>query len=164
LRPLRYPALALETRAGRAIDNEVRPERPKVALDASAALFKRLFPKAELRSLTAVYNCVGLVVANRRAWVDPDDLIRVLREDGYRQLANVMEAELGDVVVYHDAGGEVCHVGIVVGKNVLIPGQQEDPLRVLSKWGADGEYIHDLSKLPAYLGTPGQFWTDRRGT
>jgi hypothetical protein len=164
LRPSRHPALALESRAQRPIDNEVRPERPKVALDASAALFKRLFPKAELRSLTAVYNCVGLVVASRRVWVDPDDLIRVLQEDGYRLLADVTQAELGDVVVYHDSKGTVCHAGIVVGKNVLVPGQQEDPLRVLSKWGADGEYVHDLSKLPAYLGTATQFWTDRRGT
>jgi hypothetical protein len=69
---------------------------------------------------------------------------------------------VGDVVVYHAPDGEVCHAGIVIGKNVLAPGQQADPLKVLSKWGADGEYLHDLSALPALLGKPAEFWADRR--
>jgi hypothetical protein len=138
-------------------------ERPKAALDASIALFRGLFPDIVLRSITATYNCIGLVLASRRAWVDPADLIRVLLEDGYRRLADAAEAEPGDVVVYHDPHGAVCHAGMVVRKNLIIPGQPGDELTVLSKWGADGEYIHGLSRLPVYLGTPAQFWTDRRG-
>jgi hypothetical protein len=160
---LNDPPLALETRARKPIDNAVKPERPKVALDASAALFKNLFPNAQLRSLTAVYNCIGLIVASRRTWVDPDDLIRILKEDGYRELAGAEEAEAGDVVVYHDPYGKVCHAAIVVQKRLLVPGQQEELLTVLSKWGADGEYVHDLTALPGYLGSPVAFWTDRRG-
>jgi hypothetical protein len=160
---LKEPPLALETRARNPIDNAMKPERPKVALEASAALFKKLFPDAQLRSLTALYNCIGLIVASRRAWVDPSDLIRVLREDGYRKLTSAQEAEMGDVVIYRNQRGEVCHAGIVLRKN-LLSGQEDDLLTVLSKGGADGEYIHGLSKLPAYLGTPTQFWTDRRGT
>jgi hypothetical protein len=35
-------------------------------------------------------------------------------------------------------------------------------LMVLSKWGADGEYIHALGDVPALLGVPREFWTDRR--
>jgi hypothetical protein len=157
------PPLALESRARKPIRNEVRPDRPKAALDASAALFRGLFPDAILRSITATYNCVGMVVASRRTWVDTDGLIRVLQEDGYRRLADATQAELGDVVVYQDQQGEICHAGIVVRKNILVPGQQGDLLTVLSKWGADGEYIHGLSRLPALLGTAAQFWTDRRG-
>ena len=156
------PPLSLETRARKPVPNEVKPERPKVALAASVALFKQLFPDAVLRSITATYNCIGLIVASRRVWVDPEHLIRVLQEDWHRQLRDATEAEPGDVVVYHDSNGEVCHAGIVVRKNVLIPGQPADPLIVLSKWGADGEYSHGLSRLPSSLGTPAQFWTDRR--
>jgi hypothetical protein len=162
--PPNEPPLALETRARKPIPNEVRLERPKAALDASAALFRGLFPDAVLRSLTATYNCVGMIVASRRTWVDPEDLIRVLQEDGYRKLAGAVEAEAGDVVVYQDLQGEVCHAGLVVWKNVLVAGQQGDLLTVLSKWGADGEYIHGMTRLPTLLGTPSQFWTDRRGT
>jgi hypothetical protein len=156
------PPLALETRARRPIPNEVRLERPRIALDASANLFAGLFPQAWLRSLTAVYNCIGMVVANRRAWVDPSELIRILQEDGCRRLNAPEEAEFGDVVVYHDDGGQVCHAGIVVEKRILVPGDAKDLLVVLSKWGADGEYVHDMSALPSLLGKAAQFWTDRR--
>jgi hypothetical protein len=153
----------LETRARWQIPNEVRLERPKAALEESVRIFKEAFPDARLRSITATYNCVGLVVASRRTWVDPEYLIRILRDDGYRRLAGAAEAEPGDVVAYHDPDGAICHVGIVIQKNLAIPGAATDPLKVLSKWGADGEYVHDMSQLPHLLGVPAEFWTDRRG-
>jgi hypothetical protein len=52
----------------------------------------------------------------------------------------------------------------VVARRILVPGDDRDLLTVLSKWGADGEYVHSSLELPSYLGTPAQFWTDRRGT
>jgi hypothetical protein len=140
----------------------MKPERPRAALQASVELFQRLFPEARLRSLTAIYNCIGLIVASRRTWVDPEDLIRVLREDGYWRLNKAEEAEPGDVVAYHDEHGEVCHAAIIVQKNLLVSTEQRDLFTVLSKWGADGEYVHEMTRLPAYLGKPSQFWTDRR--
>jgi hypothetical protein len=154
--------LLLQTRTKGKIPNELRPERPKIALDASVELWKNYRPDALLRSLTATYNCIGLVVASRRAWVDPEHLLRVLQEDGYTKLTKAAEAQKGDVVVYRDDDGEVCHAGIVVGKNILTEGGKQDALRVLSKWGADGEYEHDLSYVPALLGKAVEFWTDRR--
>jgi len=154
--------LLLETRARWRVPNLLRLERPQVALKAAAEIHATLFPDAILRSLSATYNCIGLVVANRRTWVDPDHLIRILRDDGYRQLAGEAEAEIGDIVVYRDERGEVCHAGIVVSKNFLVAGENRDALRILSQWGADGEYIHDLSRLPALLGVASEFWTDRR--
>jgi len=156
------PGLELETRARWKIPNELRLERPKVALEASVAIFRASRPNARLRSLTATYNCVGLVVACRRTWVDPEHLVRILRDDGYRQLAGPEQAEIGDLVIYRDGANEVSHVGIVVRKKVLVPGQQEEPLEVVSKWGADGEYIHDMSYVPKLLGKPVEFWTDRK--
>lgn len=156
------PALLIETRQRWCIPNEVRGERPREALAASVELFRGLFPDAQLRSITATYNCVGMVVASRRVWVDPEHLIRVLREDGYRRLNQEAEAEPGDVVAYHDSDGEICHVGIVLRKNLIIPGTKDDPLTILSKWGADGEYVHASRRLPFLLGVPAEFWTDRR--
>jgi hypothetical protein len=103
-----------------------------------------------------------MVVACRRTWVDPEHLVRILRDDGYRQLAGPEKAEIGDLVIYRDGANDVSHVGIVVRKKVLIPGQQEEPLEVVSKWGADGEYVHDMSYVPELLGKPVEFWTDRK--
>jgi hypothetical protein len=33
---------------------------------------------------------------------------------------------------------------------------------VLSKWGYDGEYPHKVSYVPDALGSPEEFWTDRK--
>lgn len=105
---------------------------------------------------------MGLVFASRRTWIDPEYLYQILADDEYRQLAGVVEAQPGDVVVYRDTDGLPSHVGIVWERNLIIPGQQADPLKVLSQWGADGEYLHDLSDVPDLLGVPVEFWTDRR--
>ena len=155
-------SLWLQSRSKGLIPNELRPERNPAALKASVELLRGLFPEARFRSITATYNCVGMIVASQRTWVDPADLIRVLREDGYRKLNGPEESDLGDVVIYHDDSGTPCHVGLVVRKNLLLAGGQEDLLTVLSKWGADGEYIHGASCVPIYLGTPAEYWTDRR--
>ncbi|MGH7173459.1 MAG: DUF7689 domain-containing protein [Gemmataceae bacterium] len=158
----RSDSLLLQTRAKWRIPNELRPERHPAALKAAVELAHALVPDAILRSITATYNCVGMVVACRRTWVDPADLVRVLREDGYRKLKGPEESDVGDVVIYHDDNGEPCHVGLVLRKNLLLAGGQEDLLTVLSKWGADGEYIHGASRVPVFLGTPAEYWTDRR--
>ncbi|HKI34603.1 MAG TPA: hypothetical protein VKA46_22295 [Gemmataceae bacterium] len=161
--PQRDSPLLLETRGRWRIPNELRPERPMIALAESIRILGDAFPDARLRSITATYNCMGLVVASRRTWVDPEHLIRILREDGFRRLGSAAEAEPGDVVAYHDPDGEICHVGIVVQKNLALPSTPTDPLKVLSKWGADGEYLHDMSRVPYLLGVAAEFWTDRRG-
>jgi hypothetical protein len=104
-----------------------------------------------------------MVVANRRTWVDPQHLIQILKQDGYRKLSGEAEADVGDVVVYRDNGGEVCHAGIVTRKKLFDPTNPKDTLVILSKWGADGEYFHDASSVPELLGQPAEFWTDRKG-
>lgn len=121
-----------------------------------------IIPDAVFRSITATYNCVGMVVASRRTWVDPADLVRVLRDDGYRKLNGPEESDVGDVVIYHDDNDAPCQVGLVVRKNLFVAGEGEELLTVLSKWGADGEYIHGASRVPVYLGPPAEYWTDRR--
>ncbi len=156
--------LLLQTRAKWQIPNELRLERPKASLQAAIEVVKGIAPDAVFRSISFTYNCIGMVVASRRVWVDPGHLVRILNQDGYRRLPGVNDADRGDVVVYHDVDGEACHAGIVVARNLAIPGDETDPLTVLSKWGGDGEYIHQLSKVPSLLGRPSEYWTDRRHT
>jgi hypothetical protein len=117
----------LETRARWRIPNEVRPERPPIALAESVRILGEVFPDARLRSITAVYNCVGLVVASRRTWVDPAHLIRVLQEDGYRRLAGAAEAEPGDVVAYHDPDGKSAMSGLSSGRTSPCPTRRRTP-------------------------------------
>jgi hypothetical protein len=123
---------------------------------------KKLRPDADLRRITATYNCVGMVVASRRSWVTTEVLIKILVEDGFIQLSGPEAVAVGDVVVYHDDEGEVCHVGIVSEIKRVLIGAVGVKLRVLSKWGAFGEYFHDSDYVPDYLGQPQEYWTDRR--
>jgi hypothetical protein len=124
---------------------------------------KQSHPDALLRSITATYNCVGLVVASRRTWVDTEHLLTILIEDGSRRLRGPEEARVGDVVVYRDEAGDVSHVGMVSQKKIADPRSDADFLQVLSKWGADGEYFHDATDVPYLLGRPAEYWTDRKG-
>lgn len=151
--------LALETRKGSSIPNKKRPERGRDALVAAIELWKELLPEARLRSISAVYNCAGMVVASRRVWVDPENLAQIFKDDRFRQLKDFTEAEFGDIVVYRDDKGAAVHVGIVYDKNLA--DKSPDSLTVLSKWGGDGEYIHDMSYVPKVCGTPREIWTDR---
>ena len=158
-----YPSLLLETRARWQIPNEMRPDLNPVVRAESIRIWRENRPNARLRSITGTYNCIGLIVASRRTWVDPGDLLRVLTDDGYRRLRGEAEAELGDVVVYRDHAREVCHAGIVVRKNLYDPTNPGEALVVLSKWGQEGEYEHDASDVPELCGQPVEFWTDRKG-
>jgi hypothetical protein len=158
------PPLRIETRARWPIPNEFRREQNHVALKGAIELWDELLPNARFRSISAIYNCVGMVVAHRRSWAFPSDLHKVFRDDGFRRLGGPHESEIGDVVVYADDKGDVCHVGIVVSKNLVTdPQNPGDPLKVLSKWGAMGEYVHDMSYVPELLGKAIEFWTDRKG-
>lgn len=158
----RSDSLLLQTRGKWQIPNELRPERHPAARKAAIELVQGIAPDAILRSITATYNCIGMIVASRRTWVDPADLIRVLRDDGYRKLNGPEQSDVGDVVIYHDDNGNPCHAGIVLRKNLLLDNRREELLTVLSKWGSDGEYIHGAFRVPVYLGTPAEYWTDRR--
>jgi hypothetical protein len=86
------------TRARWQIPNNVAKEANDVHRRASVDLWKEQKPDAVLRSITATYNCVGMVVASRRTHVHPDHLRRVLRDDQFTQVARTA-ADVGDVVV-----------------------------------------------------------------
>lgn len=154
--------LPLATRKGRQIPNDRRAEQHPERLRVAKEMWETAHPSAQARSLTGVYNCMGMVFATRRTWIDPDELKMILEDDEYRQLSPNEHVVPGDIVVYKDGSGAVSHVGIVSEIRVDLAIAKRE-VRVLSQWGRDGEYFHRVNDVPQGLGSPSEFWTDRRG-
>ena len=104
---------------------------------------------------------MGLLFASRRTWIDPESLGMILAEDEYRQLGGLHEAYVGDIVVYRDSEGDVAHVAVIIELEPVIQ-TASWKVTVISKWGADGEYVHPLDELPDRLGSATEYWADRR--
>ena len=82
----------------------------------------------------------------------------IFDEDGYSRCE---VPEVGDVVVYRASPrGEISHVGQVVSVKADIKEARFEVL-VLSKWGADGEYLHPVGSVPSTLGSHHEFWSER---
>jgi hypothetical protein len=150
-------AIPLVTKRGRRIPNAQRlPQGPTHMKAAKEVLAS---PARKLRSLTSEYNCVGLIFASRRTWVDPSHLHMIFEDDGYRRISEA-EAMVGDVVLYKDGEGDFAHVAIIIEKSPDV-NRASWKFEVLSQWGADGEYLHSLEDVPPLLGRPEEFWTER---
>lgn len=153
--------LALETRKGRQIPNDRALERHPDSLRAAKEMFESSHPTVRVRSLTSVYNCMGMVFAARRTCIDTDELQMIFDDDEHHKLHSLNDVMDGDVVVYRDDTGHVSHVGLVSDVRLDI---REGTLHitVLSQWGRDGEYFHRVDDVHPFLGTPAEYWTDRR--
>ena len=153
--------LPLATRKGRQIPNDRRMEQPPARLRAAKEIFERR-ATVRSRSLTGVYNCMGMVFASRRTCVEPEYLQMILEDDEYHRLSSPDQAVPGDVVVYRDDQRTVVHVGLVaqVIPNLRREGTSE--IVVLSQWGADGEYVHRVDDVHPSLGAPAEYWSDRK--
>lgn len=103
------------------------------------------------------YNCVGMVLANRRVWIDMDTeaFDEVLARDGYRKILDGPVTS-GDVALYENQDG-FSHVGVVL----CVESQQVNGIWILSKWGFAGEMIHRVLDVPKGYGRVSQYWTDR---
>jgi hypothetical protein len=104
---------------------------------------------------------MGMVFASRRTWIEPEELQMVLEDDDYHRLSGPDHAVQGDIVVYRNAQGNVEHVGLVAIVNVNLS-QAVREITILSQWGADGEYFHRVDDVPERLGTPAEYWSDRK--
>ncbi len=111
-----------------------------------------------IRSVSAqLYDCAGMIFANRRAWIDIEYVGQILTSDGYQPVSKE-DLVVGDVVVYTLDKRRV-HVGLVT---CVLPDLGEIPnTRVLSKWGKHGEVEHRLEDVPYYLGKPSEYWSER---
>ena len=154
------PELAVSTRKRRQIPNEQRSPRPPVRMQAAKDMVLNAHSSAHARSLSSLYNCVGMVFASRRTCVEPEHLPMILEDDEYQQVNDRGELQPGDVVVYRDNQDEISHVGIVAE---VKPNLEEATWEVvvLSQWGADGEYFHLDNDVNPRLGRPTEYWTDR---
>ena len=154
------PELPLSTRKGSQIPNEQPSPRPPVSMRAAKDMVLDDHPSACARSLSNLYNCMGMVFASRRTWVEPEHLTLILEDDEYRKVASRGEIQRGDVVVYRDNYGEVSHVGIVADVRTNVE-EATWEVFVLSQWGKDGEYFHLDDDVSPRLGKPVEYWTDR---
>ena len=154
------PELPLSTRKKTQIPNEQRSPWPPVKMQAARDNVLANHSSARARSLSSVYNCMGMVFASRRTWVDPEHLPMILIDDEYQRVNNRGELQPGDVVVYRNDQGIITHVGIVAEVN---PNLEEATweVTVLSQWGASGEFFHLDDDVNPLLGNPTEYWTDR---
>jgi hypothetical protein len=122
-------------------------------------------PTFRPRALTNTYNCMGMLFACRRTWIDPAHFDLIRNDDGYRLLREGPPMP-GDVALYRGARTlEVAHVGLIVEVEPNVA-EGKHTITVLSQFGANGEYLHDSRETPANLGigTGGlklEVWTER---
>ena len=104
-----------------------------------------------------MYNCVGMIFASRRAWIEPDELKLIFCDDKYREITKD-QLECGDIVIY-TKGKERTHVGLVT--SVQRTDGELGPIWVLSKWGMNAEVAHRLDVVPAKYGSPSEYWSEK---
>ena len=117
-------------------------------------------PSAQVRSLSSVYNCMGMAFASRRTCVEPDCLEMILADDNYKPVNDEKELWPGDLVIYRDEEGKPVHVGVVNQVRLDLKNVTWEVFAI-SQWGADGEYLHRVDDVNPNLGTPTEYWTDR---
>jgi hypothetical protein len=153
-------SIELATKLGNHIPNEQRKELIPSLLLEGIALYEKNY-NIQRRSLTATYNCLGMVFGVRRTFIDDTYLDWILKEDGYKSLSDISELEIGDLIIYRN-NGKASHVGVVVDITRPLTIDAKWIVQVMSKWGAGGEYIHSMEIVHPFLGKPSEFWTDRK--
>lgn len=153
-------SIPLATRTGRYIPNARRQQLAPSIMRAAVEAHIKHHSSLQVRSVTSFYNCVGMVFASRRTVVDEEYLAVFLKEDGYQRVRET-EVVPGDIVIYKNTRGEMIHVGVVVEHTPDVEAASWRT-RILSQWGADGEYFHDHTDVPPLLGVPVEFWSERR--
>jgi hypothetical protein len=151
--------IALSTSKNRRIPNQRMPERSPQSMYAAKQLHAK--GSRQLRSLCSTYNCVGMVFANRRTFIEPEEIPMILQDDEYAEVVRTDDLMPGDVVLYRDPKtDDIKHVGVVLAAEVMFETKR---IRVLSQFGRDGEYIHDLDDLPDFYGNMVvKFYSERR--
>ena len=157
--PLIGGDIGLSTRKNTHIPNAPRMPKIPAIMQAAQAMVLGSHSSAKSRSLSSVYNCMGMIFAARRTWIETDHLRAILEDDEYRPIDRY-ELQQGDIVVYKNNHNEDSHVAIVFEvKLKLVDATLE--VVVLSQWGQDGEYLHKDDDVNPWLGTPTEYWTDR---
>ena len=157
------PEIPQATRQGNKIPNRQRHEASPVQLRAWTKLIEDQCRRAQLRSSVCIYNCVGMVFASRRTWIDIDHIRWIFLEDGYHSFSELGNSKPGDLVLYKDTlTKEDVHVGMIIGDKLLLEGSSQSETWVISQFGKHGEWIHPLEHVPPNYKGGIELWTDRR--
>jgi hypothetical protein len=154
-------SLLLQTRLENDIENRQEAEytihRREMELLKMKTEFPLLVAAATLRREPSnLYNCHGMTFACRRTGIREQAVIKlILSDDGYFHI-RPKEALPGDIVLYYEKD-EITHSGIVVSEAVL---DTEESIKVLSKWGGAGEYIHKVRDVPPIYGSRIRFFRE----
>lgn len=85
-------------------------------------------------------NCHGWTFTEGRCWVRSEDVDGILQDNRYRLVGGTPRR--GDIAVYREPTGRVCHTGVVVGR------RQDGDVLVESKWAWAGRFIHPAATQP----------------
>lgn len=155
-------SIYLATKRGRWIRNVRRQERAPDSMRAAERNCLSRFQDLKTRSLSATYNCFGMVFASRRTCILEGEVDKILVDDGYRRIAERSAIEVGDIVIYRKVPNqEITHAGVIITVHHL-PATAEIKLTLMSQWGADGEYIHLENEVPNEYGQYREYYTERR--
>lgn len=158
--PTDKKSIHIETSKKRRIENVQYPQRAEEAMFEARKIHDNA--RRTFRSSRSTYNCVGMVFANRRTSIDPSQIPLILADDEYYEVEDQAKVAVGDIVIYiRDGSTEIQHIGVVVLNQLKIGGGRD--LKVLSQFGRDGEYIHDLLDVPELYGSVVRFYSERRG-
>jgi hypothetical protein len=124
------------------------PEHQKI-LDGDLTRAQTIDSQCLRRNIpTVCYNCHGLVFATRRGWLNDADQVLANEGSSYLELSDFDSVHSGDIICYYK-NSSITHTGIVVDlRDLSLVQLSGTPVRVLSKWGAGGEYVHDHDKSP----------------
>lgn len=156
-------SIRLATSQNQYIPNKRERQRPYESMLAARRISTEGHSRRIQRSLSAAYNCVGMVFANRRTCIDAEHVPMILTDDAYVEVDDPAKVMAGDVIVYEKPEtGEVLHVGRVVSNQVAFGSESSRQIKVLSQFGRDGEYFHDHTDVPEAYGKSFKFYSERR--
>jgi len=152
----------LYTRAGDRVPTSKANYLSGFSAEEMDKINQKSFPNIKRRSLDPSYNCMGMVFAFRRAWVEPKHISRLLAEDEYYEVCRI-DTVPGDLIAYYvDKDRQtLTHIGIIVAKRGDIE-KADWNIQVLSKWGLYGEYLHDEGDVPNHFGNLRIYYSERK--
>jgi hypothetical protein len=80
-------------------------------------------------------NCHGWVFTGGRYWLSPDDVSRILEDNGYAEVSN---PRVGDLVIYRKSG-------TIIHSALVRAAESNSNVLVESKWGWMGSFLHRVS-------------------
>jgi hypothetical protein len=79
-------SLELFTKDRKRIPNTQPKEDAPARLKAAKDMVEKGYPSVRMRSLSATYDCVGMVLASRRTRIGAEHLKMILNGDGYHRM------------------------------------------------------------------------------